>query len=94
MRKKYEELRSARWYEGKDRYGFVTRERTKQAGFTDEDFRGKPVIGILSTWSDLNPCHYHFRSRAEEVKRGSGRPAAFRSVPRCRWARPSCGPPR
>ena len=70
MRKTYEQFRSARWYEGKDRYGFVTRERTKQAGFTDEDFRGKPVIGIFSTWSDLNPCHHHFRNRAEEVKRG------------------------
>jgi len=70
VQKKYEDLRSARWYEGKDRYGFVTRERTKQAGFTDEDFRGKPVIGIFSTWSDLNPCHHHFRNRAEEVKRG------------------------
>ena len=25
---------------------------------------------IVNTWSDINPCHSHFRQRAEEVKRG------------------------
>jgi dihydroxy-acid dehydratase len=70
MPKTYPELRSARWFEGTDRFGFVSRERIKQSGVTDEDFRGKPVIGVLSTWSELNPCHIHFRDRAEKVKRG------------------------
>lgn len=70
MALKYSDLRSARWYAATDRFGFVSRERTKQAGFTDEDFRGKPVIGIFSSWSELNPCHIHFRERAEAVKRG------------------------
>ena len=32
--------------------------------------RGKPVIGIINTWSDINPCHAHLRARAEDVKRG------------------------
>ena len=36
----------------------------------NEDFRGKPVVGLLNTWSDLNTCHSHFRERAEEIKRG------------------------
>ena len=31
---------------------------------------GKPIIGILNTWSDLNPCHVHFKQRVEDVKRG------------------------
>jgi dihydroxy-acid dehydratase len=31
---------------------------------------GKPVVGIVNTWSDLNPCHAHFKTRADEVKRG------------------------
>ena len=31
---------------------------------------GKPVIAILNTWSELNPCHMHLRERAEQVKRG------------------------
>ena len=39
-------------------------------GFADEDFRDKPVIGILNTWSDLNTCHSHFPERVEDVKRG------------------------
>ena len=39
-------------------------------GFDDEDFMGKPVIGILNTWSDLNTCHSHFKNRVEEIKRG------------------------
>jgi dihydroxyacid dehydratase/phosphogluconate dehydratase len=41
-------------------------------GFDAADYRGKPVIGIINTWSDINPCHTHFRERAEEV---TGRPA-------------------
>ena len=28
------------------------------------------MIGIINTWSDINPCHTHLRQRAEEVKRG------------------------
>jgi dihydroxy-acid dehydratase len=39
-------------------------------GFDAEDYRGKPVIGIINTWSDINPCHTHFKQRVEEVKRG------------------------
>src|SRR3954447_25891125 len=39
-------------------------------GFDAADYRGKPVIGIINTWSDINPCHTHFRQRAEDVKRG------------------------
>jgi dihydroxyacid dehydratase/phosphogluconate dehydratase len=46
---------------------------------------GKPVIGIINTWSDINACHGHLRARAEDVKRGVCRPAAFRSsCRRCR----------
>lgn len=39
-------------------------------GFDDQDYRGKPIIGLLNTWSDLNTCHSHFRERAEELRRG------------------------
>ena len=38
---------------------------------------GKPVIAILNTWSDANPCHTHFRLRAEEVKRGVWQAGGF-----------------
>src|SRR6188472_3039839 len=39
-------------------------------GYDADDYKGKPVIGIINTWSDINPCHTHFKQRVEEVKRG------------------------
>ena len=63
-------LRSARWFEAETRMGHTHRQRIMQGGFARGDFAGKPVVAILSTWSDLNPCHGHFRERAEDVKRG------------------------
>ena len=46
-------------------------------GYARNDFAGKPVIGIINTWSDLLPCHAHFRTRAEEVKRGVWQAGGF-----------------
>ena len=69
-RKKPEELRSHRWYGAQDLRSFGHRSRTLQMGFAHEDYKGKPVIAIINTWSDINNCHSHFRQRAEEVKRG------------------------
>lgn len=42
----------------------------KQMGLGDEDFRDKPIVAIVNTWSDLNTCHSHLRQRAEDVRRG------------------------
>ena len=69
-RKKPEELRSHRWYGADDMRAFGHRSRTAQMGYSRADYAGKPVIAIINTWSDINPCHSHFRQRAEEVKRG------------------------
>src|SRR5215207_944176 len=69
-KKRAEELRSHRWYGVRDLRSFGHRSRTKQMGYAVEDYSGKPVVGIINTWSDINPCHTHFRERAEEVKRG------------------------
>ena len=41
-----------------------------QMGYAPQDWAGRPVIGILNTWSDLNPCHAHFKSRVDDIKRG------------------------
>jgi dihydroxy-acid dehydratase len=49
---------------------FGHRSRTAQMGFDAADYRGKPVIAIVNTWSDINPCHTHFKQRVEDVKRG------------------------
>ena len=65
--KKPEELRSYRWFGTSDMRAFGHRSRTLQMGYDYEDFAGKPIIGILNTWSDLNPCHAHLRTRAEEA---------------------------
>jgi len=77
QRKKPEELRSHRWYGVNDLRSFGHRSRTKQIGFSAEDYAGKPVIAIVNTWSDMNPCHAHFRLRAEEVKRGIWQAGGF-----------------
>src|SRR5450755_691638 len=69
-RKHPEQLRSHRWYGVNDVRSFGTRSRMKQLGYRQEDFVGKPVIAIVNTWSEINPCHAHLRERAEAVKRG------------------------
>ncbi|MDQ2693903.1 MAG: L-arabinonate dehydratase [Pseudomonadota bacterium] len=68
--KTYQELRSFRWFGATDLRSFGHRSRAKQMGYDEQDWAGKPVIGIINTWSDINPCHSHFRLRAEEIKRG------------------------
>lgn len=69
-RKPYEQLRSARWFAPDDFRSFGHRSRAMQMGFDHDDWKGKPVIALINTWSDMNSCHSHFRQRAEEVKRG------------------------
>jgi dihydroxy-acid dehydratase len=76
-RKTYADLRSANWYATQTRMGHTHRQRTSQAGYSRVDYKGKPVIGILNTWSELNPCHIHFRERAEHVKRGVWQAGGF-----------------
>jgi len=70
-------LRSQKWFGGEGQTGNHKSYRTKQMGFTSEDFQGKPVIGILSTWSDLNSCHSHFPQRLEDIKRGIWQAGGF-----------------
>ncbi len=65
-----QKLRSARWFETQDLRGFGHRSRIMQMGYAPEDWSGRPVIAILNTWSDINPCHAHFKTRVEDVKRG------------------------
>jgi len=69
-RKSPEELRSYRWLGKNDLRSFGHRSRLQQLGYDRPDWVGKPVIGIINTWSDINACHGHLRARAEDVKRG------------------------
>jgi len=72
-----EDLRSHRWFGGGDLSSQGHRSRALQMGYARSDFADKPVIAIINTWSDLLPCHAHFRTRAEEVKRGVWQAGGF-----------------
>ncbi len=76
-RKRPEDLRSHRWLGEDDLRSFGHRARFRQGGFDAPDWVGKPVIGIINTWSDLNFCHTHLRARAEDVKRGVWQAGGF-----------------
>ncbi len=69
-RKRPEDLRSHRWLGPNDLRSFGHRSRLRQGGYDADDWTGKPVIGIVNTWSDISFCHSHLRARAEDVKRG------------------------
>ena len=69
-RKNPESLRSHRWYGPDDLRSFGHRARTKQMGLHRDEFVGKPVIGIINTWNEMNTCHTHFPQRVQDVKRG------------------------
>src|SRR5918911_429884 len=63
-------LKSYDWFGGSDKMGFVHRSWLRNQGYPDDYFRGRPVIGICNTWSELTPCNGHLRDLAEAVKRG------------------------
>ncbi len=70
MKKTAESLRSYRWFGDDGLRTFGHRSRMMQMGYDPVDWQGRPVIAIINTWSDINPCHAHFRQRAESVKAG------------------------
>jgi dihydroxy-acid dehydratase len=72
-----QDLRSSRWLGREDLRTFGHRSRLQQLGFDRADWVGKPVIGIVNTWSDINACHGHLRARAEDVKRGVWQAGGF-----------------
>ena len=65
-----DQLRSARWFAPDDLRSSGHRSRIMQMGYAPDEWMGKPLIAIINTWSDINPCHSHFKQRVEDVKRG------------------------
>lgn len=63
-------LRSTEWFGKTDKMGMIYRSWMKNQGMPDDEFDGRPVIGICNTWSELTPCNAHFRELAESVRRG------------------------
>ena len=76
-KKQPEDLRSYSWFGPDTLRGFSHRSRMLQLGYQREDFIGKPVIAIVNTWSEINPCHAHLRERADAVKRGVWQAGGF-----------------
>jgi dihydroxy-acid dehydratase len=62
--------RSTEWFDRTDLDGFLHRSWLKATGVTDQAFRGRPVIGICNSWSELVNCNVHLRGLAQAVKRG------------------------
>ena len=76
-RRRAETLRSAGWFAPRSLRSFSHRSRMRQMGVGAAEHAGKPVIAILNTWSESNPCHMHLRERAEQVKRGVWQAGGF-----------------
>ena len=70
QKKQYKDLRSSRWFSPNDIRSFGHRSRAMQMGLGKDDWENKPIIGIINTWSDIQPCHQHFKQRVEDVKKG------------------------
>src|SRR5258707_3747776 len=70
MAKKPAQRRSIQWFGRQDIYGFIYRSWVKNRGVPNDQFDGRPVIGICNTWSELTPCNTHFRVLAEHVRNG------------------------
>lgn len=70
MTDKKTSLRSSEWFGKEGTIGFEHRSFLKNQGHPDHMFKGKPVIGICNTWSELTPCNAHLRGLAEFVKQG------------------------
>ena len=67
-------------------HGAYPRSLYRAMGYQDEDFH-RPLIGIVNSWSEVNPGHFHLRQLAEWVKQGvreaGGTPAEFNTVAPC-----------
>ena len=69
-KKASKKLRSQEWFGREDIYGFIYRGWVKNRGVPQDQFDGRPAIGICNTWSELTPCNTHFRALAEHVRNG------------------------
>src|SRR3989344_906306 len=70
MAKKTPQQRSIQWFGRQDLHGFLYRSWVRNRGVPQDQFDGRPVIGICNTYSELVPCNTHFRVLAEHVRNG------------------------
>lgn len=76
--------RSAEWFYGRDELGMGHRAALRTMGVDVEAVKGRPVIGIANSWSELNNCNITLRTVAESVKVGvraaGGLPLEFPTI--------------
>ncbi len=76
--------RSAEWFYGRDELGFQHRAALRCMGINPDRYKGRPVIGIANSWSELNNCNMNLREVADAVKRGvlsaGGLPLEFPTI--------------
>ena len=70
MASKKRKLRSQEWFGREDRDAITHRSWMKNQGIPNDQFDGRPVIGICNTWSQATPCNAHFRELAQHVRDG------------------------
>ncbi len=63
------EFRSQRYLKTRSPAALIARGFLRVAGLGEEALE-RPIVGVCNTWSELNPCHGHFRDLAAAVKRG------------------------
>lgn len=63
-------LRSQEWFAGSSKDAIYRRAWMRNQGLPADLFDGRPVIAILNTFSELNPCNAHLNDLAERVKHG------------------------
>ncbi|HET7029125.1 MAG TPA: IlvD/Edd family dehydratase [Candidatus Limnocylindrales bacterium] len=77
MTRDKEPLRSQSWWDGGALDVIGHRSQFRQQGFPEETFAGRPIIGILNSWSEVAGCNNNLRDLAERVKRGVLRGGGF-----------------
>lgn len=70
-------LRSREWFDTPELYGWLREAAFMSQGHETDSYRGKPIIGICNTWSELTHCNSHLRDLAEAVKRGVWQAGGF-----------------
>lgn len=68
--RKVNELRSQSWFAAKGLDGLGHRSAFRMQGYDPESFVGRPLVGIINSWSEAVGCNAHLRDLAEHVKRG------------------------
>ena len=69
--------RSREWFDTPELYGWLRQAAFKAEGFTEAAYRGRPIIGVCNSWSELTHCNAHLRQLAEAVKRGVWQAGGF-----------------